>query len=341
MEFPLTGAAPPEAPGHSAHGPTEQADKAELAARPQEEPQEEHLPGRQMRREAEQAARDDRERVRTRPQAPQARPPHEEVERAAPPTASPLTRRPELMTMLDVAQRLGLPTELGAHAPAMITLKRWRAQGLLDAAKHAAPGKVHPLYDYTVIKEFCLQRLPMRTFAEVGAAAWSKSQPPEAAPLLAPLPSSGLGSAHPPAAPTRDRAHAPTDITTEVLERLERLEQLMISHMQQQTHAQAHLLSMMQDLVEQAMGRVMGHLDSQAEQIARVAASTADLEHTRKSLMARYDGETTALRARLEQWQTASRDNPGLELAAARLGQAAHRIETAIKDLQDSRGKAG
>jgi hypothetical protein len=253
------------------------------------------------------------------------------------------------MTMLDVAQRLGLPTELGAHAPAMITLKRWRAQGLLDAAKHATPGKVHPLYDYAVIKEFCLQRLPMRTFAEVGAPAWPRAQPSAATGLagleapLATATSSTSSLAHPIPAPAADRAHAAADVPGEVLERLDRLEQRMSLHMQQQNQAQAQLLSMMQDLLERTLGQVMERLGSQADQIARVAAATADLEHTRKSLMGRYDGEITALRARLEQWQAAARDNPGLDLTAARLGQAAHRIEAALKELQDlqeARGKA-
>ncbi len=255
--------------------------------------------------------------------------------------------------MLDVAQRLGLPTELGAHAPAMITLKRWRAQGLLDAAKHATPGKVHPLYDYAVIKEFCLQRLPMRTFAEVGAPAWPRAQPSAAAgaaglagleALAATATSSTSSLAHSIPAPAADRAHAAADVPDEVLERLDRLEQRMSLHMQQQNQAQAQLLSMMQDLLERTLGQVMERLGSQAEQIAKVAAATADLEHTRKSLMARYDGEITALRARLEQWQAAARDNPGLDLTAARLGQAVHRIEAALKELQElqeARGKAG
>ena len=91
---------------------------------------------------------------------------------------------------------------------------------------------------------------------------------------------------------------------------------------------QAHQAQMMGALQD-----IANRMDAFGTQIIKLAAAVSDLEHTRKSLMARYDGEMTAMRMRLEQMQTAARDNPGLEVAAARLGQAAYRIESALQAL--------
>jgi hypothetical protein len=85
------------------------------------------------------------------------------------------------MTLHDASKRLATETELGAHAPALITLKRWSAARYLEGAKHFLPGRHHPLYNYAVIKEFCLQRLPVRDFAAV-------SYPAPVRPLLAQAP---------------------------------------------------------------------------------------------------------------------------------------------------------
>jgi hypothetical protein len=259
-----------------------------------------------------------------------------------PQSVTPSGPRPALMTLHDASKRLATETELGAHAPALITLKRWSAARYLEGAKHFLPGRHHPLYNYAVIKEFCLQRLPVRDFAAV-------SYPAPVRPLLAQAPSE--------ADPSRDllapvqAVEPPEELTPEKVapanpsrggadttgaagdgaplagqhREMKAVYQAMAQDLARSQAIQAQMLGTLQDL--------SNRMDAFGTQIVKLASAVSDLEHTRKTLMARYDGEMTSLRVRLDQAQGAARDNPGLEVAAARLGQAVYRIEAALQEL--------
>ncbi len=190
----------------------------------------------------------------------------------------------ELMALPQCAARLALPTELGGRAPALVSLKRWSAAGVLQSAQHFPAGRNRPLYDYQAVKAICQSKLPMR-FDEAGQAAAALAPP----------------------------GTASTDLTP-VLERLAGLEAALQAQASQQ---------------QAALKEISTHL-------AKLSSAAENLEHTRRSLMTRYDAEMTTLRTRIEQLQSAAREStgPGIDLAAARLSQAASRIEQALLALK-------
>lgn len=201
----------------------------------------------------------------------------------------------ELMTLPQVATRLALPTELGGRAPALVSLKRWSAAGVLQQAQHFPAGRNRPLYDYKAVREICLSKLPMRfddLQAQPAALASSQQAPQETG-----TPGPG-GQADP-----------------ELLARLGALEAAS-----ERRHEEFR--------------QVISQL---TQQISRMASAAENLEHTRKSLMNRYDAELSGLRSQLEQMQTASKasSGPGLDITAARLQQAAARIEAAVLRAPD------
>lgn len=194
----------------------------------------------------------------------------------------PLGQAQELMALPQIAARLAMEGELGARAPALVSLKRWSAAGALNSAQRFPDGRNRPLYVYQAVKAICQAKLPLR-FDDL---------PPE-------------GSTPSPV------TEAKVDLTP-VLERMAALEG---AYRQQQLQTQ------------QALADI-------AQQLARLAAATDTLEHTRRTLMTRYDAEITALRSRIEQMQAAARDNPGIDIAAARLMQAAARMESTLEGMQ-------
>ena len=66
----------------------------------------------------------------------------------------------QLMSLRECADRLSQPHELGEHAPAHVTLKRWSAGGLLDEAKADQGGR--PLYDLAKVRAICREQLAGR-----------------------------------------------------------------------------------------------------------------------------------------------------------------------------------
>lgn len=253
----------------------------------------------------------------------------------------PTGPRPALMTLHDAAKRLAMESELGAHAPALITLKRWSAARHLEGSKHFLPGRHHPLYNYAVIKEFCLQRLPVRAFTAV--SYHSPARPllaPEPAPSEpAPAPATPQRPVEPEPQPAALQAATPRKPHADEVRLADGAPSSTPAHANPprdrgsghqessqdvaRAHAfQAQVLGTLQDLSNQ--------MEAFGTHLVKLAAAVSDLEHTRKTLMARYDGEMTSLRMRLEQLQGSARDTPGLEVAAARLGHAAHRIEAAL-----------
>ena len=199
----------------------------------------------------------------------------------------------ELMTLPQVAARLALPGELGARAPALVSLKRWSAAGALQAAQHFPAGRTRPLYEYSAVREVCLRKLPMR-FDDIPAAALARPAVP-------------AGPTH---GQARDEAQA--------LEVLRRIETLAADS--ERRHEE----------LRQTMAEM-------TQQMARMSAAAENLEHTRRTLMNRYDAEMSGLRTQLENMQAAAKasSGQGMDLAAARLQQAAARIEDALRRSAD------
>ena len=160
------------------------------------------------------------------------------------------------MSLRECADRLSQPHELGEHAPAHVTLKRWSAGGLLDPAKANQGGR--PLYDLAKVRKICREQFagrfqgPSYIDSDAGAApAAGKS-------------AAGAGAAAP------DFAGAGQAAEMQALhERFDRMEQSILQ---------------LASTFSSALGEVMN-------QVARCAQASESLDSVRRTLQLRTDGD--------------------------------------------------
>lgn len=224
-----------------------------------------------------------------------------------------------LLSLADVAQRLARADQLGQRAPALITLKRWSAAKALDRAQHRPAGRKRPLYDYETVKALCLSRkagtheiLPSQPHAEQHVAAEPSDEPAPASHCDAQPTGHGDAQAAHHGRLTHPREGASTISTEQYAalgQRLDRLE-------------------MQFRVIEQSLDKLLAGQAPLLSQLTQLAAAANSLEHSRKALMLRYDGENTELRARLQAVHgPGAMGDTSLELTLARLERVAWRLE--------------
>lgn len=244
-----------------------------------------------------------------------------------------------LLSLSKIADQLSF--DFGDKAPSHITLKRWSSAGELVTARHPDPSSPdrRSLYDLAAMRAIVMDRMASR-FAE--------PPPPSDHDLAA-------AQLAPPTAELRQLDARLSDIAAQVATIAPALANMAVLADSARTQAArqvsapaapaadiAALLNAMQQLrtavteqtaaLNSAVTRIDRRLDaieSANKSAAELTRAAGDLEHTRKSLMARYDGELTTLRQRLQATDAAGagRSNAAVEHVVAQLQRAVSRLE--------------
>lgn len=207
-----------------------------------------------------------------------------------------------LLSLADCATRLRAASDLGARAPAHITLKRWSAAGVLEAAVVREEGK-RPLYDLALVRDIALAQMAERWVPQLDFEA------AEGQAAAAPAPATQTSKAEVVAAEPSS-AGGPT--IEDLADRVDRIAASQDALRQEMTAA-----------IQQAL-----------EQSARLAAAAENLEATRRSLMVRTDAEITSLRSQLNLALQRGGAGGGDVVAVAKLTTVLNRVEDLLRDRQ-------
>lgn len=234
------------------------------------------------------------------------------------------------MTLVEIAQRLAQPNELGGSAPSLVSLKRWSAAGLLSDAQHVPTGRKRPAYEYEPIKMLCLARRALRQAAVIPPAtsATTADQVSDRAAARTGRRSKRLRACRSTDGQAGALAHSATHPAAHPATHSVQLQ--AAASIAESLDARLHRIEAQLSELTQAVAVAA----QQQSVLGALAAAVGDLEHTRRTLMLRYD-ENAQMRARLGSGQTgvgplganAAAGGSDIELTLARLAKVATRLE--------------